>query len=405
MIVMQKTKKLLSCEQRLKQSFQQLPKDLLTQRREQAFEAFNVNGLPSQKHEDWQNTPISSLKTPSPASVPGQLPIFDVFEIDFPVINIVDGHIDYASLPKNITIEENLPPSLPISAEDDPLFLINQAFIQKHITVIVKENGYLWLRYLGTQASTASSQIDIQVGSSCELTVIESHGSGHAEMVANHSLGFCVGANAQVKHYKWQTQNKESQHFAHHFFHLGKDAQFSSTSILAGGSLCRQNSFTRLAESGCTSEVNSLYVGSKGQTIDTRTFTKHQAPHCNSYQIHKGILDDDARGVFQGRIYVDPQALKTDGQMDNRALLLSEKAQNNSKPQLEIYADDVKCSHGFTCGQMDKDQLFYIQSRGIPLKEAQKYLMYAFAAEVALRIDYEPMRNAVERALSKQLIK
>ncbi len=392
-------------EAELQQQFGALPQDPLSQRRLKAQQCFLEKGLPTRKHEDWQFTPLTHLYTHLPASAHKNIPDFDVFDIgDFACIEVFDGHINLPAESANMRFSVGQD-SLPIDGNDDALFLLNQAFLQDHVHVQLKGQTTLWIRYLGTQASTAATQIDLTIADNAEITLIETHGKGYGQAMSNHTLGACVGANAVFKHFKWQDQHGESQHFSHQFFHLKRDAVIQSTSILAGAALCRQNNFTRLAEPGANSDVNSLYLGQKSQLIESRTFTRHMAPNCRSYQIHKGILDDRAKGIFQGRIFVDPCALKTDGQMDNKALLLSPTAENNSKPQLEIYADDVKCSHGFTCGQMDKDQLFYMQSRGISKERAELYLIYAFAADVVENIDYMPMRQAIDDKLFDQLLK
>jgi Fe-S cluster assembly protein SufD len=138
-------------------------------------------------------------------------------------------------------------------------------------------------------------------------------------------------------------------------------------------------------------------MGRGTQVIDNHTSLDHATPHCNSYQIYKGILDDRAEGVFNGKIYVQPGAQKTDAKQTNRALLLSANAKVNTKPQLEIFADDVKCTHGATVGRIDETALFYMKSRGIPNAEARKLLTYAFAAEVLETIPIDALREGLER--------
>ncbi|HEU4365695.1 MAG TPA: SufD family Fe-S cluster assembly protein, partial [Candidatus Krumholzibacteria bacterium] len=138
--------------------------------------------------------------------------------------------------------------------------------------------------------------------------------------------------------------------------------------------------------------VDGLYLAGGRQHVDNHTFIRHAKPHCHSFELYKGILDGHARGVFNGRIYVDPDAQKTDAKQENNCMLLSDDARINSNPQLEIFADDVKCTHGAAIGKTDEEALFYLRSRGIPADEARDIMVYAFASEVIDRIDVEPLK-------------
>jgi Fe-S cluster assembly protein SufD len=216
---------------------------------------------------------------------------------------------------------------------------------------------------------------------------------------------FELADNAQIDHVKLAVENEQAWHFGYQFAQVARDARFNSASVLLGSQTTRQETQTQLIGDNGQAHVNSLYLAQDAQTLDTRSLTKHMAVNCFSNQLHRGVLMDQAQGVFSGLIYVDPVAQKTDGQMDNNVLLLSPKAKNDSKPQLEIYADDVKCSHGFTCGQLDEKQIFYMRARGIPEERARQLITYAFAADVIEDIDHPALVAWVDDQIMARLKK
>jgi len=171
-----------------------------------------------------------------------------------------------------------------------------------------------------------------------------------------------------------------------------------------GGSLVRNDVHTILDGEGIDARVDGLYLAGGRQHVDNHTFIRHAQPHCHSFELYKGILDDKARGVFNGRIYVDPVAQKTDAKQENNCILLSDEARINSNPQLEIFADDVKCTHGAAIGKTDDTAVFYLRSRGIPFQEARDLMVYAFASEVLERIELEPLKLRLENELFEWLV-
>jgi Fe-S cluster assembly protein SufD len=169
-----------------------------------------------------------------------------------------------------------------------------------------------------------------------------------------------------------------------------------SFSFAVGGALSRTNVYTELRGEGCGATLNGLYLGDGEQHIDHQTRIEHVEPNCYSRELYKGILDGSAHGVFNGKVFVHPAAQRTDGKQTNNTLLLSEKAQIDTKPQLEIFADDVKCTHGATVGQIDKTALFYMKSRGVNSDTARRLLTYAFAADVLETIHVDAVRDGLE---------
>lgn len=247
----------------------------------------------------------------------------------------------------------------------------------------------------------------VELGSEAKGQVIEQHVA-----VANieqqndlccSRLIMCVADNAQLSHYNIIAQHDNTHHFSHNEITLNRNSQAHSHSFLLSGKLIRHHTSSRLMGEGSFLRKNSLSLPVATQTYDSRTFLNHQSPHCESKQLHKNIVQDDANAVFNGMIEVCSDALKTDGQMDNHNLLLSETAQVNAKPQLEIYADDVKCSHGCTTGALDKEQLFYLMARGISKQQALKILVFAFAAEVTDEVENPSLKEALLTLISAKL--
>jgi Fe-S cluster assembly protein SufD len=194
-------------------------------------------------------------------------------------------------------------------------------------------------------------------------------------------------------------------------FHVGttqarqsRDSHYTSFSFVSGASLSRVNIYTVMAGPGATATLDGLYLADGTQHLDQQTQIVHQAPNCASHEVYTGILDGEAHGVFNGKVYVHPEAQKTDGKQTNNNLLLSPHAQADTKPQLEIFADDVKCTHGATVGRLDDTAMFYLRSRGLPAGEARTLLTYAFAAEVLERIAEPAVREGLESLVRERFV-
>jgi Fe-S cluster assembly protein SufD len=181
--------------------------------------------------------------------------------------------------------------------------------------------------------------------------------------------------------------------------HQQRSSTFSSHYLGFGGALVRNEVRAGLDGEGCECTLNGLYMAADRQHLDNNTVIDHAKPHCASHELYKGILDGKAHGVFNGKIFVHQDAQKTDAKQTNKTLLLSDDAVINTKPQLEIYADDVKCTHGATVGQLEDDAIFYLRSRGIGLQEARSLLTFAFANDIISRVKVEPIRTRLEETL------
>lgn len=254
------------------------------------------------------------------------------------------------------------------------------------------------------ELNTAHYRHHLELEMGAEATIYEHYVSlnGQAHFTGSR-LTMNVAANAHLHHVKLAFENPASHHFAHNDILLGADASAHSHSFLLGGAVLRHNTSTQLNGENTTLRINSLAMPVKAEVCDTRTWLDHNKGYCNSRQLHKTIVSDKGRAVFNGLINVAQHAIKTDGQMTNNNLLLGRLAEVDTKPQLEIYADDVKCSHGATVGRIDDEQMFYLRSRGIDKQAAQKMIIYAFAAELTEVIHDEALRQQVLARIGERL--
>ena len=226
--------------------------------------------------------------------------------------------------------------------------------------------------------------------------MIEHHvGLGIGATFANHVAEAYVGEGAILRHYKVQREGAEAFHLSNSVAKVGKDACYDNFILTTGARLARNEVRVALGL-GSSCNVNGAYMIGGHQHCDTTTVIEHREPHCTSREVYKGVIDDTARAVFQGKILVRHGAQKTDGYQQNRALLLSDTAEIDAKPELEIYADDVKCSHGATAGELDDEALFYLRARGIDKETARGLLIGAFLAEALEEIPEESVREAFQ---------
>ena len=239
----------------------------------------------------------------------------------------------------------------------------------------------------------------VVLGRTARATVVESFGGSSGAYFTNAVTEIVVGDNAELDHYKIQEEGPEAYHVGIMQVQLGRAARFSSHAFTLGGLWTRNEINAVFTGEGAECTLNGLYRGDGRRLIDNHTFIDHAVPNCVSHELYKGVLGDKARGVFNGKIYVRQDAQKTDAKQTNKTLLLSEEATINTKPQLEIYADDVKCTHGATVGQLDDESIFYLRSRGVGLQEARNLLIYAFANDVVGRVKVPSLRERLERTL------
>jgi Fe-S cluster assembly protein SufD len=247
-------------------------------------------------------------------------------------------------------------------------------------------------------------RVIVSLGTNAQASIVETYtGPAGARYFTNTVTQIVLGENAVLDHYKLQYESAEACHVGAIQVQALRSATCRSHSISLGGALARNDVVAVLNGEGVECTLNGLYVADARRLVDHHTTIDHARPHCGSREIYKGILADRAHGVFNGKIIVRPDAQKTDARQTNRALLLSEDAVINTKPQLEIFANDVKCTHGAAVGQLDEEALFYLRSRGLSDAAARRLLIYAFAEDVLQRLPFEPVRADVEARLQQQL--
>jgi Fe-S cluster assembly protein SufD len=241
-------------------------------------------------------------------------------------------------------------------------------------------------------------------GANSKLTVVESYiSTGNAAYFTNAVTEILAGDHAAVEHVKLQDEAADAFHIATIAGEFGRASNVTVHSFVLGAKLSRTNIRTKLAGEGLECILNGLYLTRNEQLADHHMIVEHAQPHCASHEYFNGILDDKSKGVFHGRIYVHPIAQKTDAKQTNKNLLLSDDATADTKPQLEIYADDVKCTHGATIGQLNDESIFYLRSRGIGTDTARQMLIHAFAGEIIERIKCEPAREVIDKLVWDRL--
>ena len=280
-------------------------------------------------------------------------------------------------------------------------FLRDGAFISIPKGKVIAEPIHLvFVSTTAGEGAVSHPRTLILAGSSSQAAFVESYlGLDDNVYFTNAVTELIVGEGAMIDHYKLLRESNEAFHVATLQVRLDRSGNFSSNAITMGGAIVRNEINAVLDAEGSECTLNGLFMGNGQQLIDNHTVIDHAKPHCTSHELYKGILDGKARGVFNGKIYVRQDAQKTDAKQTNKTLLLSDDAVINTKPQLEIYADDVKCTHGATVGQLDDDSIFYLRSRGIGLEEARALLVYAFANDIIGRIKIQPVRDHLEEIL------
>jgi len=264
-------------------------------------------------------------------------------------------------------------------------------------------DGFIHLLFIGEGDGIWSHPRNLIVaGRNSQVTIVETY-AGTGRYFTNAVTELVAAGGAVVDHYKVVTESPESFHVGTLQIHAGRSSNVTSRCVTTGGLLVRNEINAALAGEGASLTLDGLFVGAGSQHIDNHTVIDHARPHCDSIELYKGILDDDARGIFDGTIIVREGAVKTASRQTNKNLLLSATAIVDSKPTLEIYNDDVKCNHGSTIGQLDESQLFYLRARGIGEDEARNLLVFGFASELVDRMKIEPVRERIRRAMFEQL--
>jgi Fe-S cluster assembly protein SufD len=391
--------------------------DWMRKRRGQAYARFQQAGLPSTRQEDWKYTSLAGLdryrfdtnehagQAGLPATAFDQL---NAHRVVYMAGRPVPEWLSIHNLPEGVTLmplEHALAESRPAAVEffgrltedGEPLSDFNTALWRDGIYLEVARDVHvqhpIHLLSLGLPGKAAQLRHLLVLGEHSRAEVIE-HGMsiGDGAHFGNGVTESLVGAHAELIHIAVQEENEQSFHIARMAAKLGSGSRYGHLSLAAGGALTRNDVVIRLDGEGAECTLNGLTLGQGRRHADHHTFVDHRVPGGISRQLYKGVLRDRSRAVFNGRVRVAAGAVKTDARQVNRNLLLSRDAEADSKPQLEIFADDVKCSHGSATGGLDAEQLFYLRSRGLPEAEARALLMHAYASEV-LTVAADPGLN------------
>ena len=294
---------------------------------------------------------------------------------------------------------------------DNGVKALNTAFLQSGVFLWIPKNVKLetplQITFVAdTELQNAASfpRLLVVAEENSSATVVEnfiSHGEGRH--FTNAIAEIVVKDGARLEHYRLQRESRNAFHVSTTSAELGRSSNYDTTSINFGARLSRHDVSVVLDHEGAETSVDGLYMVGSDQHTDTHSVIDHKQPHCNSHQLYKGILDGNARAVFNGKIFVREGAQKTDAKQTNKNLLLSDKARVDTKPQLEIYADDVKCAHGAAVGQIDPEELFYLETRGITPELGRSLLTYGFAEEVIGKIKIDSIRSQLDEAVLRQL--
>jgi Fe-S cluster assembly protein SufD len=295
--------------------------------------------------------------------------------------------------------------------DENPFAALNTAFFQDgafvHIAAGKQVEAAIHLLFVSTLAETGATAHPrnlVIAGAASHATVLESYVSTvEAPHFTNAVTELVLGEQATLEHCKFQDESRNAFHLATIHAQLGRSCNLISHSIATGARLSRNNIRTTLAGEGVECVLNGVYLTRDDQLADHHMVVEHAQPHCASHEYYNGILDGRSKGVFHGRILVRQPAQKTDAKQTNKNLLLSEEATIDTKPQLEIYADDVKCTHGATIGQLNEESIFYLRARGIGAETARRMLIHAFAGEIIERIRHRPAREELDRLMWERL--
>ena len=397
--------------------------------RRDAIGRFAELGFPTTRNEDWHFTSVAPIaesdfhvtEAPGGEVKTGDLEPFQFGEKAWPTLVFVNGRFSadlstFSTLPAGVRAMElerawvEAPELLrkyltQVADHGNAAFTaLNTAFMHDGAVVHIAANAQLHapLHLLFISDAYAAKTITnprtlIIAEHHAQATIIESYVSlGDARYFTNAVCEVLVGEGARIRHYRVQRESERAFHVGTTQVRQARGSLYKSFSFATGGRLSRINIYTKLEGEGSEVWLDGLYMVDGEQHVDHQTRIEHLQPNCASHEVYKGVLDGVSHGVFNGQVFVDPVAQKTDGKQTNNNLLLSDRARVDTKPQLEIFADDVKCTHGATVGRVDEMALFYMKSRGIGAELARELLTYAFAADVIERIELDPVRTGLE---------
>tara|TARA_Y100000590_G_scaffold449816_1_gene588538 strand:- start:10673 stop:11926 length:1254 start_codon:yes stop_codon:yes gene_type:complete len=396
--------------------------DVVRPMRKDAFENFFKTGFPTQKWENWQYTNLSTLVTePFRLSeipdAPKFSPEINPYEIEnINTIVIYNGHYQKAisTVPDGVQLLSSLDyfeknSNEVESLEDSPFDHLNTAFMDSGVSFVISQdtNVKIPVRILfisnGEESIMSNPRIYLDMGDSSSFTFIEHHVGDAASFFQNASFFASIGVNASLDHIRIQSNSTTTQNMGNLKIKQETDSQYAFTQFTDGSKMGRTNINVHLNGQGANCALNGLALSHGKQHLSNYIIVEHKVPHCTSSQLFKSVLREKSSGTFNGRTIVQKNAQKTDASQSNKNLLLSKDALMNSNPQLEIHADDVRCTHGSTTGELDADSLFYLRSRGLDLRMAKSLLVRGFATECFDTIQNEKVRSFIMKRFNNWL--
>ncbi len=397
--------------------------------RRRAIGTFAALGLPHRRIEEWKYTDLRSLlreafapaigKAAAPGKADIDAALGPLAAIDAYRVVVVDGAfnagLSTGQYPEGLAVKplsEALAESpdkvgeslVRMKREEDAVEALNSAFATDGAVVRVSDNAALDKPLLvvfaraSAEPNTITTRNVVSIGKGAKVTLIEAFvplAGAAEEDHQNAATEIVVGEGAAVTHVKSIVENGRAVHLGSASAEIGADASYRAFQLTAGPGLARNQIFVTFTGEGGKLDCSGAFLAANNEHIDTTLVVDHAVPHCESRELYKGVLDGRGRGIFQGKVIVRPDAQKTDGKQMAQALMLSPDAEFDSKPELEIYADDVVCGHGSTAAEIDPEHIFYCKSRGIPEPEARALLIEAFVAEAMEKVEDEAVREAL----------
>ncbi len=404
--------------------------------RDKAFKSFKEYGFPNKKDESWRFSKLDQLfRDDYEFDFEPKLKKFDVnkiftcdvYDLDTYCVTLINGWFAYKNSPLSVlkdgTIIGSLSKALEIYPEiveksigstakiDQPGFVsLNTTFMQDGLFIYVPDNIEVEKPVQIISIVDSKNPIFIQprnliiVGKNSKLSLIHcDHSLSHNISFTNTVSEIILNENSYIDHYKVQNKGRNSSLITSIFFKQKSDSKIINNAITLNGGFTKNQIDLQIEGENCSSNLNGLYIMDKNQHVDNQVLVKHNKSNSYSNQLYKGIVNDQASAVFSGKVYVEKDSQNTKAFQNNKNILLTDEATINTQPFLEIYADDVKCSHGATVGQLDSEAMFYLRSRGLCEQTSKQLLMYAFTNEIINEISIEPLKNNIASLVEKRL--
>ena len=408
-------------------------KDELTDLRKKSFENFIDNGLPTNKWEDWQFTNFSSIEKGDfrlsslsdaveltgllPGRIPNTYLIVSINGYYQPNLSDIPDEAKVASGADHFSSDFNYQSLKSVQSHQDrglnPFYMLNTSMMNSGLSIHIKDNAKITkpiqIIYLTTSITSEimnHPRFVFQFGNNSEATVVEHYiGSTSTPYFNNSVTKVELGENSFVNHIRIQEESEMSHHVANTFYDLNKDSNLNVNSVSLGSSLFRHNIKLKFCGDSSSADYSALSLINDQQHHDQHIIVEHMSDACQSNQLFKYILSDQSSGVFNGKVVVEEHTKRTDASQSNKNLVLSPSALMNANPQLEIYAEDVKCSHGSTTGQIDPEALFYLKSRGLGHEKSMELIMNGFISDILELIKNEDIGEYLNKIASQQLEK